>query len=104
MSSDLVLIAGNKNLSSWSLRPYLALVHTGAPFTEVIVRLDRPDSREKLLAVSPSGRIPALRAGDLLVWDSLAICEYLAERFPAARLWPEDVAWRAHARSVSAEM
>jgi glutathione S-transferase len=104
MSSGLVLFVGNKNLSSWSLRPYLALAHTGAPFEEVVVHLDRPDTRERLLAVSPSARVPVLRDGALVVWDSLAICEYLAERFPEARLWPESIDARAQARSVSAEM
>jgi glutathione S-transferase len=102
--SPFVLAIGNKNLSSWSLRPYLALAHTGAPFEEVVVRLNVLGTRERILAVSPSGRVPSLRDGETLVWDSLAICEYLAERFPAAKLWPEDAAVRAHARSVSAEM
>jgi glutathione S-transferase len=104
MSSGLVLFVGNKNLSSWSLRPYVALAHVGVPFETVVVRLDRPDTRERLLAVSPSGRVPVLRDGEILVWDSLAICEHLADRFPEAKLWPADVAERAHARSVSAEM
>lgn len=104
MSSGLVLFVGNKNLSSWSLRPYLALSHTGASFETVVVRLDRPDTHERILAVSPSGRVPALRDGEVLVWDSLAICEHVAERFPEAALWPADLRARAHARSVSAEM
>jgi glutathione S-transferase len=104
MSTRLVLHVGSKNLSSWSLRPYLALAHTGAPFEEVVIPLDRPDTRERILAVSPSGRVPALVDGAVHVWDSLAICEHLAERFPEARLWPSDLAARAHARSISAEM
>lgn len=104
MSSGLVLFVGNKNLSSWSLRPYLALSHVGVPFEDVVVRLDRPDTRERILAISPSGRVPSLRDGALVVWDSLAICEHLAERFPEARLWPEDPALRARARSISCEM
>lgn len=104
MSSGLVLFVGNKNLSSWSLRPYLALAHVGVPFEEIVIRLDRPDTRARILDISPSGRVPALRDGALIVWDSLAICEHLAERFPAAKLWPEEVALRARARSVSAEM
>ncbi|MEZ4298853.1 MAG: glutathione S-transferase family protein [Polyangiaceae bacterium] len=104
MSSGLVLYVGNKNLSSWSLRPYLALAQAGASFDEVVIPLDRPDTREKLLAMSPSGRVPVLRDGALLVWDSLAICEHVAERFPEAHLWPEDRVARAAARSVSAEM
>lgn len=104
MSSSLVLYVGNKNLSSWSLRPYLALAHTGVPFEEVVIRLDRPDTHERILAVSPSGRVPALRDGAVHVWDSLAICEHVAERFPDAKLWPADLATRSHARSISAEM
>lgn len=104
MSSGLVLFVGNKNLSSWSLRPYLALAHTGAPFDHVVLRLDRPDTRQRLLEVSPAGRVPVLRDGALVVWDSLAICEYVAERFPDAHLWPADIAARARARSLSAEM
>lgn len=104
MSASIVLYVGNKNLSSWSLRPYLALAHTGVHFEEVVIRLDRPDTREQILAVSPSGRVPALRDGAIHVWDSLAICEHVAERFPEAKLWPANLAARAHARSVSAEM
>lgn len=104
MASGIVLFVGNKNLSSWSLRPHLALSHTGAAFEEIVVPLDRPDTKDRLLAVSPSGRVPVLRDGELLVWDSLAICEHVAERFPEAKLWPEDVGARALARSVSAEM
>jgi glutathione S-transferase len=102
--ADLKLILGNKNYSSWSLRPYLALAHTGAPFDEVVIPLNRPDTREKILAWSPAGRVPILRHQELAVWDSLAICEYVAELFPAAGLWPADRAARAVARSVSAEM
>lgn len=104
MSASILLYVGNKNLSSWSLRPYLALAHTGVPFEEVVIPLDRPDTREQILAVSPSGRVPVLRDGAIHVWDSLAICEHLAERFPEAKLWPANLAARAHARSVSAEM
>jgi glutathione S-transferase len=100
----LTLYIGNKNYSSWSLRPWLALKHAGAAFDEVVIALDRPDTRERIAAVSPSGRVPALRDGDLFVWDSLAICEYVAERFPEAHLWPADHAARAVARSVAGEM
>lgn len=95
---------GDKNLSSWSLRAWLALAHTGAPFEEVMIPLDRPDTAARIKAVSPSGRVPALADGDVLVWDSLAIGEYLAERFPAAKLWPDDPAARAAARAMCAEM
>jgi glutathione S-transferase len=102
--SELTLVVGSKNYSSWSLRPYLALAHTGQPFREVVVLLDRPDTAAQIARHSPSGRVPVLRHGELVVWDSLAICEYLAETFPAARLWPEDRGARALARAVCAEM
>lgn len=102
--SELVLFVGNKRYSSWSLRPYLALAHTGAPFRTEVIHLDQPDTKRNILAVNPAGRVPALRHGDLLVHDSLAICEYLAELFPHAHLWPADRATRARARAVTAEM
>jgi glutathione S-transferase len=102
--AEFIIYLGNKNYSSWSMRPWLALKHTGAEFDEVVIPLYEPGSRATILGFSPSGRVPALRHGDHTVWGSLAICEYLAELFPAARLWPEDRARRAHARSVSAEM
>lgn len=102
--SELTLVVASKNYSSWSLRPYLALAHTGQPFREVVVPLGQPDTGALIAKYSPSGRVPALMDGELRLWDSLAICEYLAERFPQARLWPEDVAARAVARSVTAEM
>jgi glutathione S-transferase len=102
--SELILHIGDKNISSWSLRPWLALRATGAPMREVEIQLDRPDTRESILRVSPSGRVPVLHDGDVVVWESLAICEYLAERFPAAGLWPDDAAARATARAVSCEM
>src|SRR5688572_8019976 len=99
--SDLTLYIGTKNLSSWSLRPWLALKHIGVPFAEVEIPLRRPDTRERILAPSPSGRVPALRHGDLVVWDSMAIVEYLAETFPDARLWPEHPRARAGARAAA---
>lgn len=100
----LTLIIGNKNYSSWSLRPWLLLRQAGIPFDEVRIPLYAPGSTEALAAWSPSGKVPALHDGDLRVWDSLAICEYLNERFPDKQLWPADAAARAVARSVSAEM
>lgn len=100
----LQLIIGNKNYSSWSLRPWLALKHTGAPFTETKVLLYKPGSRQEILHHNGAGKVPVLKHGNLTVWDSLAICEYLAELFPAAKLWPEAAAARAEARSISAEM
>lgn len=102
--APLTLVVGTKNYSSWSLRPYLALAHTGQPFQEVVVHLGEPDTTQQILQHSSSGRVPLLKHGELSIWDSLAICEYLAETFPEARLWPEDTAARAVARSVTAEM
>ena len=102
--SELTLVIGNKNYSSWSLRPWLALKHCGAQFSEDHVALDQIDSASRIRAYSPAGRVPVLVDGELTIWDSLAICEYLAERFPTAQLWPAAVADRALARSVSAEM
>lgn len=102
--SKLTIYLGNKNYASWSLRAWLALKRTGAEFDEVVIPLYQPGSRQTVLNYSPSGQVPALRHGDLTVWDSLAICEYLAERFPDAALWPGDPAARAAARAVSAEM
>jgi glutathione S-transferase len=102
--SELTLVLGNKAYSSWSLRPWLALRKTGAPFREVVIPLNRPETKASIRAYSAAGKVPVLRDGALTVWDSLAICEYLAERFPAARLWPEAPVVRALARSVAAEM
>lgn len=99
------LYIGDYNLSSWSLRPWLALTVAGARFDTERIRLDRPNSRASLLAVSPTGKVPALDVGGgVTVWDSLAICELAAERYPDARLWPADPTVRAVARSASAEM
>jgi len=98
------LVLGSKNLSSWSLRPYLALRATGAPFTEIVIRLDQPDTKAKILAQSRAGKVPVLKFDGITVWDSLAICETLAERHPEAGLWPSDPALRAKARSYAAEM
>ena len=98
------LIIGNRNYSSWSLRAWLALEATGQVFDEVMVPLGQPDTEEAILHWSPTGKVPAYRDGDIIVWDSLAICEYLAERYPAANLWPEEPHARTAARSVVAEM
>jgi glutathione S-transferase len=102
--ADLTIYLGNKNYSSWSLRAWLALKRTTVAFDEVVIPLYQPGSRETVLKYSPSGRVPALRHDDLTVWESLAICEYLAETFPNFALWPADQAARARARAVSAEM
>ncbi len=95
---------GNKNYSSWSLRPWLSLKYAGAAFEEVVIGLRHPDTREKIMSYSKAGKVPILRHGEITVWDSLAICEYVAELFPAAGLWPTDSQARAVARSVCAEM
>ena len=95
---------GNKSYSSWSLRPWLLLTQAGIPFEEHVIPLDQPSSSADIAAVSGAGRVPVLEDGGLTVWDSLAICEYLAERFPAAGVWPQERRARARARSLCAEM
>jgi len=104
----LKLYIGNKNYSSWSMRPWVLLTQAGIPFEEVMVRFDAftPDSafKKALQPISPTGKVPVLADGDLLIWDTLAITEYLAERFPEHGLWPQDRAARATARSACAEM
>jgi len=102
--SALTIILGNKNYSSWSLRAWLALRQTGQPFEEVVIPLDRPETQSSIRTWSPAGKLPILRHGEMIVWDSLAICEYLAETWPEAGLWPTDAAARAAARSAAAEM
>lgn len=99
----LTLVIGNKNLSSWSLRPWLVLKHLGLAFEEVKFMLDTPAFRPAALRYSPTGRVPTLVDGDLTVWDSLAIVEYLHEK-SAGRGWPADGKARAQARAISAEM
>jgi glutathione S-transferase len=98
------LVIGDKNFSSWSLRPWLAMKAAGIPFAEEHVRLRQKETKQAILRHSPAGKVPALKAGGEVVWDSLAILEFLAERHPEKRLWPEDPAARAAARSISAEM
>lgn len=99
------IVVGTKKWSTWSMRPWLVLRRTGAPFTETVVQLREAElSEEAILKHSPSGLVPVLKDGGLTIWDSLAICEYLAEKFPAAKLWPADPAARALARSAAAEM
>ncbi|MFV3405590.1 MULTISPECIES: glutathione S-transferase family protein [Pseudomonas] len=98
------LIIGDKLLSSWSLRGALALELAGASYDETLVKLKQPDTRQRILAFSPSGKVPLLKSPHGLIADSLAIAEYLAEQHPEARLWPEDVAARAQARSACAQM
>ncbi len=99
------LLIGDKRYSSWSMRPWLVLKHVGAPFTETLIGLRRPETRADILAAgSATGQVPFLRDGDIAIGDSLAICEYLAERFADAGLWPADIAARAAARAAAAEM
>jgi len=100
----LKLILGNKNYSSWSLRPWIAMRQTGMTFEEEIIPLYEPGSREKILHYSPAGKVPILIDGDVAIWESLAILEHLAEKFPKAALWPADEAARAHGRAIAAEM
>jgi glutathione S-transferase len=100
----LTLVVANKNYSSWSLRAWLALKHVGVPFEEVVVPLRTPETRAAIMRYSPSGKAPCLVDGDITVWESLAICEYLAERFPEAGLWPADTRARAVARAIANEM
>lgn len=102
--AGLTLIIGNKNYSSWSMRPWVAATAFGIPFNEVRVLLDQPDTSARIAEYSGAGRVPVLVAGEMTIWDSLSICEYLAEQFPEKHMWPQDVAARAMARSVSAEM
>jgi glutathione S-transferase len=100
--APLTLVIGNKNYSSWSLRPWLFMKHLGLEFQEVLIPLDTPETREQIERYTPSGRVPVLRQGTLCVWDSLAICEYVAEL--SSRGWPQAREARAVARAVSAEM
>lgn len=99
------LIIGTKLWSTWSMRPWLALKRADVPFKETLIALRQAGTSEAEIAQrSPSKLVPALKDGDLVLWDSLAICEYLAEKFPEAKLWPEDPALRALGRSTAAEM
>jgi len=104
----LTLVIGNKNYSSWSLRPWLALKMAGIAFDEIRVVLSHPDTRTNILKYSPSGRVPCLidrrPEGELTVWDSLAICEYVNEAYAGGTMWPADLVARARARAVVAEM
>jgi glutathione S-transferase len=102
--ADFTIYIGNKNYSSWSLRAWLMVKASGVAFDEVLIPLYQPQSRAELLRHSPSGKVPALKHGEVVVWESLAIGEYLAECAPRAQLWPADPAARALARAVSTEM
>jgi glutathione S-transferase len=98
------LIIGNKNYSSWSLRPWIAMKVAGIAFQETVISLEAADFKARVRAISGAGKVPVLADGDVRVWESLAILEYLSEKFPTAGLWPRDAGARAHARAISAEM
>jgi glutathione S-transferase len=98
------LVIGNKNYSSWSMRPWVTMVAFDIPFKEVRVLLDQPETANEIARYTGSGRVPVLLDGDMAIWDSLSICEYLAEQFPDRGLWPARTDARAIARSITAEM
>lgn len=98
------LLIGNKNYSSWSLRPWLLLEHAGIPFEEEVLSFNAEDFTARVKRYSPVGKVPVLVDGDVVVWDSLAIVEYVAEKHPEKQLWPAERAARAVARSICAEM
>jgi len=104
MTASLTLIIGNRSYSSWSLRAWLALARTDADYDELVIPLDRAETPALLAEYSPSNRVPCLYTPTGMVWESLAIIEYLAEQYPDAGLWPRYTPARAHARAVSAEM
>ena len=98
------LTIGNKNYSSWSFRPWLAMKAAGIPFDETVISLDTSDFKARVTVPGGSGRVPVLIDGEIQIWESLAILEYLAEKFPTAGLWPKDTAARARARAIACEM
>jgi glutathione S-transferase len=98
------LVIGNKNYSSWSFRPWLAMKFGGIPFQETVISLEAADFKARVNAISGAGKVPVLVDGDVHVWETLAILEYLAEKFPTACLWPREAAARGHARAISSEM
>lgn len=102
--TQLTLYIANKNYSSWSMRPWIALKAAGIAFEEVLIPFDMPAGNPKFRPISPTGKVPVLHHGDVRVWESLAIIEYAAELFPEAGIWPKDAGDRAVARSVSMEM
>ncbi len=102
--AGMTLVIGNKNYSSWSMRPWIVMKAFGIAFNEVRILLDQPDTATEIARFSDAGKVPVLLVSNLQIWDSLAICEYLAEQFPDAHLWPQDVAARAVARSICGEM
>ncbi|WP_411036463.1 glutathione S-transferase family protein [Shinella sp. BYT-45] len=101
---DLILYVGNKNYSSWSFRPWIAMETAGVPFKDEVIPFDFPAGNPQFRKISPTGKVPVLHHGDVRVWESLAIIEYVAELFPDAGIWPQDRAARAEARAISMEM
>lgn len=104
MSDPIALVIDNRNYSSWSVRAWLAMNHSGLAFEEIFIPLDLPDTKAAIAKHSPSGLVPVLKVGDNIVWESMAIIETLAELAPDMKFWPEDFAALAMARSVSAQM
>jgi glutathione S-transferase len=100
----MILVIGNKTYSSWSLRPWVLMKHFGIPFEEKLIKLDQPDTAHQIAQYSPAGKVPVLVDGNLRIWDSLAMMEYLNEKFPEKHMWPQDIRARAKARSVTCEM
>ena len=98
------LVIGNKNYSSWSMRPWIGMKAAGIPFDETVISLNAPDFKARLAEISGTGKVPVLIDGDTHVWESLAILEYVAEKFPDGGVWPADAAARAHARAIANEM
>jgi glutathione S-transferase len=98
------LVIGNKNYSSWSLRPWIAMKQIGLAFEEVVIPMGMPNTRADMLKHSPTGLVPTLIDGDVTIFETIAILEYLNDTYPAAGLWPKDIATRAHARAIAAEM
>src|SRR6202023_1891165 len=104
LTTSMLLIIGNKNYSSWSFRPWIGMKAVGIAFEERVISLNDPEFKRAIAPVSQNGKVPALDDDGVHVWESLAILEYLAEKFPHAGLWPADPSARAHARAVAAEM
>ena len=104
METDMRMVIGTRRWSSWSMRPWLVAKRAGVAFDEILVTLRTPETAKALEPYSPGGQCPVLIEGDVSVWDSLAVCEYLAERFPEAKLWPADMTARALGRSACAQM
>jgi glutathione S-transferase len=100
----LTLVLANKAYSSWSMRPWMVLKHFEIPFEDIVIPMNRPETRAEMLQHAPTGKCPSLHDGSVRVWDSLAIIEYLAETYPVFPIWPRGTEARAHARSLSAEM